>query len=96
MAGYGQAQPNFFMNTIVYDVHLYTRMLYLQRKGNLEGAAVLRELLTNKIEDIQEAVHPQVLARNASPTGATTTTSSSSKTSLQISCSAYGARDQTC
>lgn len=54
------------MNTIVYDVHLYTRMLYLQRKGNLEGAAVLRELLTNKIEDIQEAVHPQVLARNAS------------------------------
>lgn len=46
------------MNTIAYDVHLYMRMLYLHKKGNIEGAQVISELFTNPLKDIQEAVHP--------------------------------------
>ncbi len=45
-------QPNFFMNTIAYDMHLYMRMLYLQKRGNLEGAQILRELLTHPLKEI--------------------------------------------
>lgn len=52
---YNSPSQNFYLNnTITFDIHLYQKYLMLLKKGKLDAAKSVKELMTNSISDLRK------------------------------------------